>query len=116
MQDGKGEKFVMACYAGNPCGCQIKGAGICNDPLRIDFCALHTAAGDLRRTLKETANAINEALKLTPQFPNRVVTLDGEAIDWPSVILNADAAYAAAGGLKKTTNGTGVPADNTTSG
>jgi len=47
VQDDKGERFLMGCYAKSPCGCQIKGAGICYDPLRIEYCPTHGAAGEL---------------------------------------------------------------------
>lgn len=48
-----GEQFVTGCYAGNPCGCQIKGAGICNDPLRIEYCPQHKASTQLPQVLRK---------------------------------------------------------------
>lgn len=34
-------------FSSTSCGCAIVGAGVCGDPLRIDFCQKHAAVDDL---------------------------------------------------------------------
>ena len=61
VQDDGGEGFLMGCYAGSPCGCRIEGAGVCGDPLRIEYCPMHQAA-------KELLEALTNIEKWTRQY------------------------------------------------
>ena len=48
-----GQQFVGGTYTNIPCGCKVVGGGTLQQPLAIEFCAMHQTAPDLLAALRE---------------------------------------------------------------
>lgn len=58
VEDPHGEQFIQGTYEAQKCGCEVRGGGTLQQPIRIERCALHQAAPDLLAACKRAVRLL----------------------------------------------------------